>query len=197
MSMNMAVKCTCGLLEGVVQLQPNRPGKRLVCHCNDCQAFARYLERADEILDAHGGTDIFQISPSELELKDGVDQVACVRLTPTGMLRWYASCCRTPIANTSATPGLPVVGMINVFAHTSNSPAEVDAFQGPAKLRIYARHAGGDQSTLDAHDAMPAALIAGTMWKLLQRRLRGEHRKSPFFDQAGRPIAPAHVLSAS
>ena len=33
---------------------------RVVCYCDDCQAFLHYLKRAD-LLDAHGGTDIVQV----------------------------------------------------------------------------------------------------------------------------------------
>jgi Family of unknown function (DUF6151) len=37
-------------------------GLRFVCYCGDCQAFARFLDRAD-VLDAAGGTDIFHMPP--------------------------------------------------------------------------------------------------------------------------------------
>ena len=193
MSASLMLQCTCGLVKGAVQVRPGRPGNRLVCHCNDCQEFARYLERADEILDDHGGTDIYQVSPADLALTDGTDQIACVRLTPNGLLRWYAACCRTPIGNTLPTRAMPFVGLINMFARAANSAADLDAIQGPVEQHIYGRHATGDRSTLDAHETMPASLIAGTIWRLLQRRLRGEHRRSPFFDQSGQPIITPHV----
>ena len=36
---------------------------RMVCYCDDCQAFVHYLGHAD-LLDAHGGTDIVQMAPA-------------------------------------------------------------------------------------------------------------------------------------
>ena len=50
------LRCQCGAIRGHVAL----PAKtvRAICYCRDCQAFARYLARAGDVLDEHGGTDI-------------------------------------------------------------------------------------------------------------------------------------------
>ena len=55
-------------------------GFRFVCYCKDCQAFARFLKRPD-ILDAGGGTDIFQLPPSQVTFIAGLDALRCVRLS--------------------------------------------------------------------------------------------------------------------
>ena len=48
------IACECGKLTG--QIRPS--GKERICHCycRDCQAFAHFLKRPQDILDDHGGT---------------------------------------------------------------------------------------------------------------------------------------------
>ena len=59
--------CRCGHVRGIVsEFLPAR-AFRLVCYCKDCQAFARFLDRAD-VLDAAGGTDIVQMPPGRVDL---------------------------------------------------------------------------------------------------------------------------------
>jgi hypothetical protein len=71
------------------------------------------LERGD-VLDAAGGTDIFQMPAGRVKITTGVDAVRCLRLSDKAkILRWYADCCRTPIANTAAGPRFPVVALIH------------------------------------------------------------------------------------
>src|SRR5262245_25612243 len=97
---DLAIRCDCGAVRGVARGVSGERGNRVVCYCDDCQSFAHVLERSEDTLDAHGGTEIFQMSPAQLEFTAGADRLACLRLTPKGLLRWYASCCRTPIGNT-------------------------------------------------------------------------------------------------
>jgi len=110
------IRCSCGALTGQVERTPGDDGRRLVCYCDDCQAFARFLGRADEILDEHGGSDIFQTAPARVTLTGGEQHLACMRLGPKGLLRFYASCCRTPIGNMLPNPQFPFVGLVLLFA---------------------------------------------------------------------------------
>jgi hypothetical protein len=158
-----------------------------VCYCDDCQSFAHFLEGADRILDAHGGTDIFQLSPAKIEFTQGVEQLGCMRLTPRGMVRWYTACCRTPIGNTPATQGLPFVGWI----HLSDGKD-----LGPVRARVNARFARGDRSQLDAYDRAPFSMIFRFGKVLLGARLRGDGKRSPFFEgDSGKLRVAPHVLS--
>ena len=50
------------------------------CYCDDCQAFAHFLGRADDVLDAHGGTEITQMSQANVGFTAGADKVAAMRL---------------------------------------------------------------------------------------------------------------------
>src|SRR5579871_159514 len=105
------LRCRCGEVRGIARQVSPKGGFRVVCYCEDCQTFARFLQRED-VLDAAGGTDIFQMPPARVELVAGLDAVRCLRLSERGVLRWYTDCCRTPIAN-SAGPGFPIIGMIH------------------------------------------------------------------------------------
>ena len=53
--MDMPIRCRCGAVRGVVRgMAPSRTN-RVICHCDDCQAFAHFLEQADEVLDGRRG----------------------------------------------------------------------------------------------------------------------------------------------
>ena len=163
----------------------------MVCYCDDCQSFAHFLERAKDTLDSHGGTEIFQMSPARLEITAGIDRLACMRLTPSGLLRWYSACCRTPIGNTLASRQVPFVGLVVACV----DPTAREAL-GPIRARGHARFAKG--TPVGAHRSFPVSVIARLSWISLAARLRGDHRRSPFFDAAtGAPIAPPRVLTVA
>jgi Family of unknown function (DUF6151) len=52
------------------------------------------------VLDEAGGIDNFQAPPARVKVTAGTDALRCVRFS-SKVLRWYADCCRTPIANTT------------------------------------------------------------------------------------------------
>ncbi|MDR7269528.1 hypothetical protein J2X20_002157 [Pelomonas saccharophila] len=182
------IQCRCGQLRGL--LQPTRPSNRCVCHCSDCQAFARHVGSPDT-LDSRGGTDIVQVPASHFTFTQGREQLACIRLTDKGMLRWYASCCRTPIGNTLADRKADFVGLI----HAGLGPGRpsLDESFGPVRMRVGVDGAPGA-------DKPKAAGVFTGMAKVLsfivKGRLRGTWRASPFFDpQTDLPIAQPQVLS--
>jgi hypothetical protein len=196
MASDLAIGCECGALRGAARGVPGARGNHLICYCDDCQAFAHHLGRPERILDEHGGSEIFQVSPACVALDTGVDRIACIRLAPGGLVRWYASCCRTPIGNTLATPRVPFVGL--VLRRVSSDPERRarDALLGPVRARIQARFAVGDRTRLDAHDGVPMAQWLVMSGLLLRAWLSGAHRRSPLFTAAGDPIATPHVLTA-
>lgn len=196
MTDEIIIRCSCGGLQGRVRQVPGDRGNRLVCHCDDCQSFAHFLGKGGEILNRHGGTDIFQLSPEGLEFTTGTYRLACVRLRPKGLMRWYADCCQTPIGNTLATPHVPFVGLAAACIDTEQRT--LDEALGPVSARVHGRFAKGAREDLYAHDRAPAALILAFMWKAMRRRIRGAHRLSPFFDpKTGVPVSTPKVLSKS
>lgn len=190
------IRCSCGSLQGRAVAGAGHRGNRLFCYCDDCQSFAHFLERADDVLDRHGGTEIYQMSPADLEITSGREHLAAVRLRPKGLLRWYAGCCNTPIGNTLATPGLPFVGVVNACAHPGPDGRPLGDVQGPVKGRIMGRFATGDRDGLDAHNAIPPSMMARFMWNMLRWRFRRDRRSTPFFDAGtGQPVVEPRVLS--
>ena len=195
MPVDLPIRCSCGSLRGVASGVSGAVGNRVVCYCDDCQSFPHFLGKAAEVLDAHGGTDIFQMSPAHLRFTEGMDQLVCMRLRPRGMLRWYADCCKTPIGNTPPTRGLPFVGLIHACVDHVSDGRSADETLGPIRARVNARFAKGERADLDAHDEAPASMILRFLRILAMARLRGDQARSPFFDAAGVPVAKPHVLS--
>ena len=133
--LDILLRCRCGRMRGVASGVSPSTGFRFICYCEDCQAFARFLERAD-VLDPAGGTDIFQMPPGRVKLTAGTDAMRCLRLS-NKVLRWYTDCCRTPIANTAAGPRFPVIGLVHSFMdHEANSRSRDEVF-GPPLCGIY------------------------------------------------------------
>ena len=171
-------------------------GNRIVCYCDDCQSFAHFLGRANEVLDVHGGTDIFQVSPAFFEFQEGVDQLACIRLTPKGLLRWHTNCCNTPIGNTLATYQVPFVGLIHSCFDQMDTDHSIDTVLGPVRARVHGRYAKGDLTRLDVHPKAPVSYLVRVTVMLLMARVHGDHKRSPFFDsQTHEPRAVPRVLT--
>lgn len=193
---NIAIRCFCGDVRGVLKAEAAKIGNRAICYCDDCQAFANYLATDRGILDDHGGTDIFQTSPACLEFTRGREHIACLRLTPKGTFRWYTDCCRMPIGNTFPTGKLPFIGLITACIDTEDRT--LDEILGPVRFHVMARYALGDMSGIDAYDKFPLLSLFPFMWNLLRWRLRGDHKHSPFFDAVtGEPLVVPQVISES
>src|SRR5262249_30044126 len=139
MSRNATLSCSCGEVRGFVTgVSPNTVN-RVVCYCDDCQAFLHHLGRP-ELLDAQGGTDIVQIAPASLSFVQGEERIVGLRLGPKGLYRWYASCCRTPVGNTVG-PAIPFVGVV-AQAFESETQKSDNLFGRPIG-RIYGKYAVG------------------------------------------------------
>jgi hypothetical protein len=194
MAFNLPLRCRCGQVRGVATDVSPSSGFRFVCYCKDCQAFTHVLGRPD-VLDA-GGTDIFQMPPGRLKITDGADVLRCLRLhAGSKVLRWYADCCKTPIANTATSPRFPVIGVIHSFMDFEACGRSRDDLLGPPLCRIYERSA----IRLLPADAPPPAsfrIFLQRASKLLGWWVRGLGRPNPFFDaSSGAPLAAPRLLT--
>jgi hypothetical protein len=191
--MDMTLRCRCGHVRGQLSGVAPSEGFRLVCYCADCRAFAHFLERAD-LLDAAGGTDIFQLPPHRATLTAGTDRVRCVRLGPRNLHRWYAECCRTPIGNTGSAR-FPLIGVIHSFMDHQADGRPRDVALGPPRCRLFGRSAVGPLPP-GAPAAPSVGLIVGRLAALLGWWARGYARPHPLFDGVTRaPIAVPRVLT--
>jgi len=119
--MQHPLRCRCGTVSGWVK-EP-RSANRVVCYCKDCQAFAYFLGQENQILDERGGSDVIQILPKNLSFTQGIEALKCMRLTEKGLLRWYASCCNTPIGNTLANYKISFIGLVHSCLENSDRDA--------------------------------------------------------------------------
>lgn len=186
--MNHPIQCQCGKLRGSVET--GHTMNRGVCYCLDCQAFARFLQRQQDILDEAGGTDVVQIEPKHVSFHQGHQYLACMRLSPKGLLRWYASCCNTPIGNTLPNAKASFVGLIHSCLESDG--LSLDKSFGPVSVRVNTRHARGDSKPRTTGFKRAALRI---LIMLVRGRLDGSYRKSPFFGPDGGPVARPTVIS--
>ncbi len=126
---DVPLKCSCGKIAGTATGVSADNRTWVVCHCDDCQAFARHLGCENDVLDANCGTDIFQMYPGQFQVAMGVEQIRSMRLTSNGLLRWYTNCCNTPVGNT-VSGKLPFIGMIHSFMDDQGAP---DQDLGPVR----------------------------------------------------------------
>jgi hypothetical protein len=193
---NLPLECACGAVHWVAREVSASRGNHVLCYCDDCQAFAHALGSAERVLDANGGSEIFQISPARIEFSAGREQLACLRLRPNGLVRWHTRCCRTPVGNTLASRQVPFVGLVLCRARSEPERRAREAALGPVRGAFNAKFAVGDRSQLAAYERVPVPLFARLLRIMVGARLRGEHARSPFFSAAGEPVSPPHVLSA-
>jgi len=192
MSTGMEVHCRCGEVRGFIADASPNTVNRVVCYCDDCQAFAHQLGRAD-LLDAHGGSDIVQFAPGSLTFVQGQDRIVGLRLTPKGLFRWYTRCCNTPVGNT-VSPAIPFVGIV-VEALDGGAQRADDVFGKPIGA-ILGKYAVGDVPA--ASRGMSLSLMWRAIRLVLGWRLRGHAWPNPFFRRDTRaPIYPVTVLSQS
>jgi hypothetical protein len=186
-----SLQCRCGTIRGFVS--DPKSANHAVCYCKDCQAFAHFLGRQQEILDARGGSEVIQILPKNITFTQGVGSLACVRLTDKGMLRWYADCCKTPIGNTLATPKLSFIGLLRTCLDASNQ--SIDASFGPVRVWVNTQGAKGEPKPKSVG---LARTVAWFMRNVLRARISGNEKHTPFFDaERGAPIVRPQVLSSA
>lgn len=197
MTTGLALACRCGKVRGTASNLSAASGSHLVCYCEDCQRFQHFLGRQSDVLDNHGGTEIFQTSAGNIAFSSGQEHVACMRMRPDGTVRWYADCCNTPIGNTLATPAIPFLGLITACLRAQGEDATVSEALGPVRYGVHGRRAIGEPALEKVYATFTPLLIVRFLARALRWRLRGDHRRSPFFDAAGKLLAQPRILSAN
>ncbi|MGA9435472.1 MAG: DUF6151 family protein [Roseobacter sp.] len=183
---DVGFSCDCGALEGV--LHDVNPGNvcHLICYCRDCRAFARHMGQLKS-LEPGGGSPLVQVLPARIELTAGREHIACLKLSPKGLHRWYAACCKTPLANTVATSKIPLAGM---WRHNFSS---IEGF-GPVVTLGFTKMA---QSGGPRRDKGLYRMLGGLAKRSLASFLAGNMRRNPFFAADGMPVVAPVVLTKS
>ncbi|HVK98608.1 MAG TPA: DUF6151 family protein [Dongiaceae bacterium] len=183
------IRCSCGAVRGAFD-SSSGPANRLVCYCKDCQSFAHFLKRPHDILDRYGGSEIVQTLPRSITFTAGVENLACMRLSEKGLMRWYARCCNTPIGNTLDNPQFAFVGLVHSCLDQDGQSLEM-AF-GPIRAVAFTKSAKG--GNLKQKGLVGAVVRTAVM--LARGRLNGSYRSTPFFKaDLKTPIVQPQVLS--
>lgn len=190
MASTVSLSCRCGKVKG--QLCDVTPGatNHVICDCKFCKALAHHLGHAGEVLDDKGGLRIFQLSPARIEITEGKGNLACLRMSSKGPLRWYTSCCNTAVSSSLGSGNLPFAGLVADFVRPALNETELTRTLGPVRARVNTKLKVPESSRWRIY--LMFARFAGLMaiWKV-----RGDQRKSPFFDSSGKPVAKPSKLS--
>ena len=181
--------CKCLRLAGAVENASSREGDYVVCHCHDCQAWARLLG-ADHVLDEHGGTALYQSRCARLRIDRGSDHLACAHLTKKPTLRWYADCCDTPLFNTYANGRIPYVTTL-----LANCDDASPVLLGKPLGHLFLADAKGDASHLKPLSM--SKLMRRFAVRMAKDIFSGDRRRNPLFDpETLDPIAPPRRITA-
>lgn len=180
------IQCVCGAVRA--QIERSGTHNRLICYCEDCRAFAHFLGRGREVLDAQGGTEIVQVAQPRLRFLQGEEHLAAVRLSEKGLIRWYAACCRTPIGNTMADPKVSVIGLV----HSCLDSAKINEDFGNNVAVVHAGTALGDAKP---RQRGVLGVITRTLWIVCVNLFSGRYKKSPLFNESGSPRLVPTTLS--
>jgi hypothetical protein len=185
----MNFSCRCGNVSGFIHEPRELEKLRFICMCKDCQAYARYLGNIEKILDANGGTEVIPVFPKLLAITKGHEHIRGLRLSEkTGTFRWYADCCRSPIANSLSSKA----GYIGLIA------ARLGNFNRDTLGPIYVRangNSGIPPLPAGTYKGFPLPWIFVTIRMIFRMYLKGWKRPNPFFDAHDVPFTTPKILN--
>lgn len=167
--------CRCGDVRLSLRDVP-KGGVPAICYCNDCRAFAR-LHGAGGNLDAAGGVSLYSTTPDVIDLTAGREHLACERLSARGPLRWFTTCCDTPLGNSAPSRAVPFFSVM------------ADRIGGNPMKPVARLHRGAALGRVPRPRGSVYALVAGVAKRVIGARLSGRWKANPFFGEDGRPIA--------
>jgi hypothetical protein len=184
------IRCRCGAFEA--ELARPSLGIRAICYCTDCQTYAHFLGLPDGMLDMQGGTEIVAVQPMQVSFKRGWEYVECMSLSDRGTLRWYTSCCKTPIGNMPRDIRRSHLGLVHTCLDSEGS--SLDATFGPVTMTV---HSSGTKTetrrkTGTAFASAVLRYLALRAWS----RISGSYRVNPFLaGPSGDPVARPRNLA--
>ncbi|PWJ18275.1 DUF6151 family protein [Jannaschia seohaensis] len=178
MAETLRFACRCGTLRGEVTDVSPAAYTNIVCHCTDCRSAYTHLGIADP-----EKVGILQTTQDRIRITQGGEKLRLFRLSARGALRWYATCCDTPLFYTPTKARAVHVGLnADRLEHPDAlGPVTAEAFipAGPGKTKN--RGLG--------------RMVGRMVTRMAAKNLNGEWRDTPFFDADGAPARPPQVLS--
>ena len=186
---DLPFSCSCGQFQAILHDVGPDEGDRLTCYCSDCRDFLRVIGRP-ELLDANGGNAVYQTRVAKLEILSGSDRLATLHMTEKPTMRWYTTCCNTPLFNT-LPKAKPAFLSVNTSAFDQ---AKVDAALGPSKGDFLAKEAEPPLAHPKAFSQFKLAL--GFIPRLVKDSFSSAWKRSPLFDPETRePLAKPRRVS--
>ena len=190
MASDLAFACRCGAVSGTLLDVGPGQGDHVICHCTDCQDLTRHLGHSD-LLDAHGGSALYQSRCASMRIDTGRDRLACLHMTDKPTLRWYAACCGMPLFNTYANGRIPYI----TTQVAACDPARRGALTGPPLGHLFTQDGTGDTSALSKMSM--GKLMRRFFPRMIKDMISGDRRRCALFDaETLEPIAPPHRLTA-
>lgn len=176
MSKTLGFACRCGALRGKLADVAPADYTHIVCHCADCRAAYTHLGLADP-----EKVGILQTSQDKVKITSGGENLRVFRHTPKGALRWYATCCDTPLFFTPLKARLVHVGV---------NADRIDGTLAPIEAEGYIPKPDGGSR----HEGLPR-MLGKMVTRMAAKNLSGDWRETPFFDDDGAPAVPPTILS--
>ena len=177
MTNTVKLGCKCGQVEGTLEVH-KKDSFHVECMCCDCQVFVDHLKN-QHVLESYGGTELFQTYPSYVTITKGIENIACMRLTPNGLLRHHTTCCNTPVGNMMAGPKMPFIGIPTAFMKFA-SDEDKNEILGPVTMRAFGKYANGEPP-YDAYDSFPKSYLPRILYFILKGKFLKRYEPSPFF----------------
>ena len=137
-----------------------------------------------DVLDAQGGSDLFQALPEDVVILKGVEHLDCLRLSEKGPLRWFTNCCSSPMCNTGARRALPLASfLVSGFTELGRL--------GPPIARVNRKTAIGH---VEGEKGNWKTIVFKFIGRAIESYASLGFRHNPFFDKGGRPIAQPYLL---
>ncbi|MFO6465408.1 DUF6151 family protein [Jannaschia sp. KMU-145] len=165
---DLGFACRCGELRGVVADVAPADYTHIACHCADCRSAYTHLGLADP-----EKVEILQTAQDRIRITQGGENLRIMRLSPKGALRWYATCCDTPLFFTPTKARFVHVGV--------NADRLDDATEaGPVVAEAFIPAPDGKAG----HKGMPK-MVGKMLVRMAAKNLNGDWKDSPFFEADG------------
>jgi len=202
----LIVSCDCGSFSAEAAIHQKETNTHIVCYCDDCQSYSRHLGSAERVLLANGGTEIIQLSPAHFKLPKGKEHLGALLLSPNGLLRFYATCCNTPICNAPANPSMPYLGLLtrnlkklkksSKGRSSSSVTHSIDNLIGPVSFGVGAGELHPIEADWPVAKGIGVRGLFSTLRNIARWRLRGDHKRSELLNwETGEPCVTPYVLS--
>lgn len=168
----LSFACRCSAFRGHIRAQPK--ATYVQCFCDTCRKVHAHLTQ-ETVSEVH----LLLSVPDALQIDAGQDKLAALTASGKGPIRWFTSCCNTPVANTLRSAKLPFMSFQTLLLSD-------DVALGRPRALINQPDNKGTKGG--------AVMAFGVATRMLSSRLTGRWKDTPFFDAENAPTATPQRL---